>query len=163
MNSGRQVAMLIRQLSEVTGRNRAVLVEGSQGGVISGVVHSLRLTLAALVESGSSGPLLERGLRLVAQPRGGVELRQGNLLVPIPGQTFRSLLEVSGLCLVPGQVLLLDPGLARSIVEEALSTVSQEEVEIKGRKIRLLAASIGLEDGEHPDGRPSGRPAPSAA
>lgn len=163
MNLGGEVALIIRQLSDAANRNPAVSTDGRESSLITEVVDSLRLTLAALIQSHSSGPLEGAGLRLVAQHRGGIELRQAGLPLPISERHLKGILEQSGLALWPGQVLLLDHGLAKRIVEGALKAVSEEELEVRGRKIRILAASIGLEDPDPPDNFPKERHASSAA
>ena len=66
-------------------------------------------------------------------------------MLPIGQVLLRRLFEASGLDLEPGQFLLLDDALGTRILEEALGAVSREELDVRERKIRLLAASLGLE------------------
>jgi hypothetical protein len=104
-----------------------------------------------------------RGFSLWITATGDRVVRHREGILPVSKACLDGLLAEAGVTPRPGQVFLLDGGLVRVLVEEALGSLSQKEAELRNMKSRLVTASLEAEslDGP-PERRATNAPVPAA-
>ncbi len=124
MEAGRQLATLAQQID--VARRRADLDEGRTDLRLA-IVHTLRTTYLA-ISTGLDPRKDAAHLFIVLVSHAGEHLLlQGGLPVPINGTHLASIFAASGIELVPGQMLLLEPALAKEAIEEALGGLALQQ------------------------------------
>lgn len=96
-------------------------------GIVPAVLRTLRVTYLAL--SAGLDPHKDANHLFIVRvtPTGEHCLTQGGLPVPINSPYLAYLFWTAGVELVAGQILFLEPDLAKDAVEEALSTLALEQ------------------------------------
>jgi hypothetical protein len=121
------LATIARQIE--TTRNHAGIEErrGEGTGSIAAVLRSLRVTYVAL--STGFDPWKDANHLFLLRISGTGEhlLMQGGQPVPVNGPFLAYQFWTAGIELVPGQILLLEPELARDAIEEALGQLALEQ------------------------------------
>jgi hypothetical protein len=131
-------ALLIDQLAQATRELRASEALGKRSDGVRAVIRSLRRTLAAMAERGTTPDLGEVDFAVVCPREGEPDLRFQGRKLPVQGRLLRDCLGRAGIRLQPAQVLLMDPELGRRCVEESLVMLSVEEFRIRQAKASLL-------------------------
>lgn len=131
-------ALLVEQLAHATRQLRVLEFERRRTDVARSVIRSLRKTLSWIAEHGSVLDPSASDFVIKVSPNEGPELWYRGRRIPICPQPLREALELTGLELEPGQVLLSDQELARRIVEESLVRYSLEEFRLREMKSALL-------------------------
>src|SRR6185436_9009029 len=135
-------------------------------GIVPAVLRTLRVTYLALSAGLDPGKDANHLFTLQVSRTGHHALPQGGRPVPVNAPYLAYLFWIAGVELLPGQILFLEPDLAKDAVEEALSLLALEQaclererlrrrddpealrrLELRGnllwdRKIELLAASL---------------------
>jgi hypothetical protein len=117
--------------------------QGARGEKTDGtraLLRSLRLSLHAITAGIDPGEQSGTSFVLSVSGEGEVSLRRERHLVVLSGPSFRSLLQSARVSLVPGQVLLIEPALARWAIEDTLAEMVAEEFGLEKRRAELLAA-----------------------
>lgn len=152
------IERLLSILAEQIGRARAVALKkgpkGPEERHIEAVIESLRKTFACVAEGYDPRELGARaGFVCDADDRLQHFLRLHGRPVPVDGVWVEHLLSLAGVELVPGQAILVEPALAREMVETALGPSRMEcesERRDQGflfqRQVRLLAAAFAARD-----------------
>ena len=112
---------------------------GKDASVIDRIIGSLRLTLAAVLSGLDSCRMGPPGFVLEAGRDGEHEMKLGDRSVPVSGAYAGSLLREAGVELSPGQLILLDEGLVRELVEEALGRVARDQALAERERAELEA------------------------
>src|SRR5579872_4611186 len=133
MDAGRQLATLAKQIDAA--RRQADVDEG-RADLRLAVVHSLRTTYLA-ISTGIDPRRDAAHLFIVLVSQAGEHfLLQGGLPVPINGTHLASLFAASGVELIPGQMLLLEPQLAKEAIEEALRGLALQQALVDQERCR---------------------------
>lgn len=135
-----QLTWLADQIECAKSQARRARESGKDATAIERIVGSLRLTLAAMLA----------GLdpRQVDLPRFSLEvglgreheMKLGVQSVPVSAAYAKALLEEAGVELSPGQVILLEDGLVRDLVEEALGRIAYDQALAERERAALQAA-----------------------
>ncbi|HZE96734.1 MAG TPA: hypothetical protein VE981_06895 [Planctomycetota bacterium] len=124
MEAPRILSVLARQIE--IARTRSGFEEGSSSLPVA-ILDSLRITYLAL----SSGLDLRKDAAhlflLDVAPSGELALLQGGQPIPVNGGFLSELFGSAGIELLPDQILMLEPELAKQAVEEALSGVALDQ------------------------------------
>jgi hypothetical protein len=132
-------------------------------GIAAAVLRSLRVSYLAL--SAGLDPLKDANhlFTLHVTRRGDYSLTQGGDPVPVNAPYLAYLFWTAGVDLMPGQVLFLEPELAKDAIEEALGLLALEQASTErerlhrraepaalnllwDRKVELVAASLLAEE-----------------
>ena len=124
MEARRQLATLAKQIDVA---RRRVDVDGGRADLHRAVVHTLRTSYLALSTGLDPRKDAAHLFIVTVSHTGDTLLLQGGLPVPINGTHLASLFGASGVELVPGQMLLLEPELAKEAIEEALRSLAPEQ------------------------------------
>jgi hypothetical protein len=124
MEASRQLATLAKQIDLV--RRRADPSEG-RSDLDLPLIHSLRTTYLAISTGLDPRKDAAHLFILVVSHTGEHLLLQGGQPVPVNGPHLAALFGASGIDLVPGQMLLLEPDLAKEAIEEALGGLALEQ------------------------------------
>ncbi|HLY08671.1 MAG TPA: hypothetical protein VKW04_05100 [Planctomycetota bacterium] len=124
MEAPRQLATLAQQIDIV--RRRA---DGDEAGgeLALAFFHSLRTTYLAISTGLDPRKDATHLFLLLVSPSGEHLLLQGGQPVPVNGAHLASLFAGAGIELMPGQMLLLEPELAKESIEEALGRLALEQ------------------------------------
>ena len=155
------LSLIARQIDDA--RLHGVLLKGmgEECSQQQSILEGMRVTYWAL--SVGLDPLWDfpGAFVLEVTPWGEAGLRQDGRSVPIFEPYLEYVFAGAGIELRPGQVLLVDPGLAKQVIEEALGRIAREqalaswETSLQGpghlaetleRKIELVAASLAADD-----------------
>lgn len=133
------LSALARQMD--TARNHAGIGErrGDDENNAGAVLRTLRVTYLAL--STGLDPWKDAGhlFILTVNPTGEHVLSQGGVPVPVNSVFLAYLLWTAGVELVPGQLLLLEPELAKEAIEEALGILALEQAFTERERVRRRA------------------------
>jgi hypothetical protein len=105
-------------------------------GIIAAVLRSLRVTYLALsagLDPGKDAPHLF--ILQVTSP-GDHAVTQGGQPVPVNSPYVAYLFWTAGVELMPGQILFLEPDLAKDAVEEALGVLALEQAFVERERLR---------------------------
>jgi hypothetical protein len=121
------LSTIARQID--TAKNHAGIEErrGEGAGSIAAILRSLRVTYLALSTGLDPWRDASHLFILRVSPLGEHTLNQGGQPVPIDAPYLAYLFWTAGVELLPGQVLLLEPELAKDAIEEALGAVALEQ------------------------------------
>jgi len=161
MEHEEMLSLIARQIDEARLRGALLKRMGEDCGQAQSILEALRFTYWA--RSVGLDPLWDfpGAFVLEVSPWGEAGLRQDGRSVPIFGPYLEYVFSSAGIELRPGQVLLLDPGLAKQVIEEALGRIAREqafltwETSLQGpgqlaetleTKIELVAASLAADD-----------------
>jgi len=139
MNHHSQLSLLASQILCVKSRARRACLSGEDPLPIERIVGSLRLTLAAVLSGQSPKDVEAPAFVLEAGVVREHTVTLGDSTVPVSGSYLEALLRNAGLQLAPQQVLLLEAGLVRDLVDEALGRIAHDQAEIALEKARLEA------------------------
>jgi len=121
-----QLPVLSRQLEGMTSRAEAFRSrEQEQQDWFGAVLESLEST-RALIQRGVDPRSTVQDFVVEAAQDGKLMLKQSGLPVPIDEEYLRHVFETIGVDLVPGQLLLLDPRMAKWAIEESLWSLELE-------------------------------------
>ena len=114
--------------------------------------RSVRLSIAGILSGIPPADLAVLGFTCARVGSGTIVRHRGNIL-PVSGPGLSSLLSRNGIDLLPGDVFLLDPDLARCVIRRALGELSEqmrslgdvprhagERWRLRARKRRLILA-----------------------
>lgn len=125
-----------------TAKNHAGIEErrGDGAGSIAAILRSLRVTYVAL--SAGLDPRKDAAHLFILRvsDHGEHGLSQGGLPVPVDAPYLAYLFWTAGVELVPGQILLLEPELAKDAIEEGLGAVALEQAFTERERTRRRAA-----------------------
>ena len=124
MDARRQLATLARQLDVA---RRRVDVEESRADLHLALLNSLRTTYLAISTALDPRKDAVQLFLLTVLPGGEHLLLQGGQPVPVHGPHLASLFGASGIELLPGQFVLLEPEIAKDAIEEALRGLALEQ------------------------------------
>ena len=99
----------------------------------------LRLTLAAALSGLDPGKIEPQAFVLEAGPFREHTIKLGDRSVPVNGPYLEALLKQAGLKLEPQQVILLEAGLVRDLVEEALGRIALDQAMAEKERAELQA------------------------
>jgi len=135
-----QLSSLLAAQAQCAKSQAAALREvGQDASAIEKIVGSLRLTYAAVAQGllpEKAGP---EAFVLRIGRTGEHEVMLGDRQVPVSGPYIRVLFKEAGLALRPGQVILLEAGLVRDLLEEALARVAHDQAMAEREKAALEA------------------------
>jgi hypothetical protein len=151
MHSAGIVSTLAEQLLQARARATEARAKGMDARSIEAIGRSIRQTLCCIVQIRDPREVAMKGFSLVVNPTGETVVRHGERTLPASDPYLMSLLGEAGVELVPGQIILLDAGVAKLLVEEALGAMSLEEAQLRDAKSRLLAAFIEADSLEKVD------------
>lgn len=140
MEVKRLLSTLARQIE--IARNRSDVGE-APGALVSAVFHSLRVTFLALSTGLDPRKDVRHRFILIVTHTGEHLLLQGGPPVPVNGPFLASLFWAAGIDLVPGQILLIEPELAKAAVEEALGGLALEQALVDRDRLRRREALDG--------------------
>jgi hypothetical protein len=139
MNQESPLSLLAGQILCVKSHARRARESGEDPAPIDKIVGSLRLTLAAALSGRTPKDVDATAFVLEAGVVREHTVTLGDRSVPVSGSYLEALLHRAGLQLAPQQVLLLEAGLVRDLVEEALGRIAHDQAEIAREKARLEA------------------------
>jgi hypothetical protein len=141
METKRLFSTLARQIEAA--RSQAGFLEDEGDGVrlLEAIFRSLRVTYLALSTGLDPWKDTVHAFVLEVKENGDHVLHHGGHPVPVNSRHFEQLFWYSGIELLPGQVLLLDPELAKQAVEEALGRLALEHA-LAERERALRKAGI---------------------
>jgi hypothetical protein len=140
MDAKRSLSTLARQI-EIT-RNRSDF--GEDPDELAGAIfHSLRVTYLALSTGLDPRKDIRHRFLLTVSHTGDHLLLQGGQPVPVNGPFLSSLFWGAGLDLLPGQLLLVEPEIAKAAIEEALGGLSLEQALVERDRLRRREALDG--------------------
>jgi len=136
METRRALATIARQIES------AKILAGFEGGkretsgTIAAVLRTLRVTYLAL--SAGLDPCRDAHHLFILKvtSRGEHALTQGGLPVPVHSPYLVYLFWIAGVELMPGQILFLEPDLAKDAVEEALGVLALEQAFLERERLR---------------------------
>jgi hypothetical protein len=115
-----QLPVLSRQLDAMTGRAEAFRSrEKEEQDWFGAVLESLQST-RAMIQGGADPRSAIQDFVVEASVDGRLGLKQAGLAVPVDEEYLRHVFETVGVDLAPGQLLLLDPRMAKWAIEESL-------------------------------------------
>ncbi len=112
---------------------------GEDAPAIERIVGSLRLTFAAALAGLDPEGALPQAFVLEVGRLREHTMKLGDRPVPVSGAYLGALLREAGLELEPGQVILLEAGLVRDLVEEALGRIAHDQATVERDKAELEA------------------------
>ena len=139
MNQESPLSLLAEQILCVKSRARRARESGEDPAPIEKIVGSLRLTLAAALSGRTPKDVETPAFVLEAGIVREHTVTLGDRSVPVSGSYLEAILRTSGLQLAPRQVLLLEAGLVRDLVEEALGRIAHDQAEVAREEARLEA------------------------
>lgn len=121
------LSTIARQIE--TAKNHAGIEErrGDDDRSIGAILRSLRVTYVALSTGLDPWRDANHLFLLTVTPSGEYVLTQGGSPVPVNAPYLAYLFWTAGLELSPGQLLLLEPEIAKAAIEEALGAVALEQ------------------------------------
>lgn len=105
-------------------------------GTIAAVLRTLRVTYLALSAGLDPGKDANHLFILDVTSAGEYSLTQGGMPVPVNAPYLAYLFWTGGVELLPGQILFLEPQLAKDAVEEALGVLALEQAFIERERLR---------------------------
>jgi hypothetical protein len=139
------VSTLADQLVRVSQKIHEDWARGKDTRMSEAVARCLRKTLAAIAQLRTLEEVTSKGFSLSVMEDGTIFVRHSGRVLPIGTGFPRHLFKEQGIDLVPAQVLLLDPAVAKEIVEEALGDIAHQEARVRSAKALLVAASMSLD------------------
>jgi hypothetical protein len=140
MDAKRSLSTLARQIE--IARNRSDF--GEDPDELAGAIfHSLRVTYLALSTGLDPRKDIRHRFLLTVSHTGDHLLLQGGQPVPVNGPYLASLFWGAGLDLLPGQLLLVEPEIAKAAIEEALGGLSLEQALVERDRLRRREALDG--------------------
>ena len=139
------LSTIARQIE--TAKNHAGIEErrGDDNRSIGAILRSLRVTYVALSTGLDPWKDANHLFLLSVTPAGDFVLGQGGSPVPVNAPFLSYLFWTAGVELMPGQLLLLEPELAKAAIEEALGAVALEQAFAeRERHIRRAALDDAL-------------------
>lgn len=134
-----QLSQLAAQIECAKSHARRARESGMDASAIERIVGSLRLTLAATLSGLDPRRVVPTGFVLEAGRGREHEMKLGDQSVPVSAAYARALLGEAGLELAPGQVILLEDGLVRDLVEEALGRIAYDQAMAEKERAELEA------------------------
>jgi hypothetical protein len=138
---------LARQIEAVKNSGGTEARAADDPAIVSSVLRSLRVTYLALSAGMNPWWDADRLFLLQASESGDVTLYQGGSVVPVQPGFLPYLFWTAGVELFPGQLVLLEPELAKVSIEDALGTIAIEQAiadRERGRQRALLESSLAL-------------------
>jgi hypothetical protein len=125
-----------------TARNHAGIDErrGEGVGSIDAIFRSLRVTYLALSTGLDPWKDANHLFILCVSESGGHQLLQGGMPVPVNAPFLAYQFWTAGVELMPGQILLLEPELAKDAIEEALGQLALEQAFNERDRLKRRAA-----------------------
>ena len=105
-------------------------------GTIASVLRTLRVTYLALSAGLDPGRDAHHLFILNVTTTGEHALTQGGQPVPVNSPYLAYLFWIAGVELMPGQILFLEPDLAKDAVEEALGVLALEQAFVERERLR---------------------------
>jgi hypothetical protein len=140
---------IVSRLAEglIGAQERASLerAKGREPRMALAVIRSLRRTLASIVQLRDPRVVGATGFLLTVSSEGEPVVRHVGRTLLIPGSLVRELFKEAGAELGAGQVILLDPEVAKSMIEDALAALSREEAGLREEKSKLLQAYLAAD------------------
>ena len=136
------VSTLVEQLVSASTRADEAKESGQDVGMIKMIIRSLRQTLASIGQRRNLAEVGAKGFVLMTDHSEEPSVRYAGRTVPISTSYLRSLLSEAGVDLRPYQIILLDRGLVRDLVEEALAANAQEDMRVRFRKSLLRDVAL---------------------
>lgn len=136
----RSLSTIARQID--TAKNHAGIEERRSDGAgsIASVLRSLRVTYVALSTGLDPWRDASHLFILKVAESSEYQLSQAGLPVPVNAPFLSYLFWTAGVELVPGQLLLLDPELAKEAIEEALGAIALEQAFTERERLKRRAA-----------------------
>lgn len=136
MDTRRALETLARQIDAVRVLSGFEGRKWESSGVGPAVLRTLRVTYLAL--SAGLDPWTDAGhlFILKVNSAGHHALTQGGLPVPVNAPYLAYLFWTSGVELLHGQILILEPDLAKDAVEEALGVLAREHAFVERERLR---------------------------
>jgi hypothetical protein len=128
-----RLELILRQLHEVQAQLLLQVQRCESTWGTAAILRSLRLSLRALT-SGVDPDEAPASFVLFAGRNGEAFLRRDTHMALLSGTYLRDLLARAGVALVPGQELLLEPGLARRAIEESLGCIASESRAVEEKR-----------------------------
>jgi hypothetical protein len=134
------------QLVKVVEQVGAQTSRGENTDRTLGLLRSLRLTLGALL--GGIDPVggLTSSFVLSVSDQRRMVLRRDHHLATLTGTFFPSMFRLGGISPPPGQVLFVEPEVARRAIEDSLGETLAEEFRIARERTELRTALQGSSD-----------------
>jgi len=141
MEHGDLVELIQQQILESQALLEAQMRRGERTSDTVNLLRSLRITLR-LLSSGidPEGEAATSFVRSISE-EGQALLRRDGHVVGISA-AFLQFLRHTGVGLVAGEVLLVEPELARRTIEDSLGELAQEELQIQRKRENLTAALL---------------------
>jgi hypothetical protein len=139
------LSTIARQIE--TAKNHAGIEErrGDDNRSIGAILRSLRVTYVALSTGLDPWRDANHLFLLTVSPIGEYELTQAGSPVPVNAPFLAYLFWTAGVELAPGQLLLLEPELAKAAIEEALGAIALEQAFAeRERQVRRAAIEEAL-------------------
>lgn len=157
MESEGIVSRLAHQVACATRRMGEERAKGLEVQMTPSIIRSLRMTLASIVQLGDPREVGAQGFVCLVDQAAEPSVRHLGRTLPVSGPYLRHLFGGAGVELAPGQVILLDAGIVRNVVEEALVAIGREEAEIRDQKMKLVAAHLASDALDPEDAFPAGQ------
>lgn len=139
-----QLPVLSRQLESMS--HRADLFQSrdqEERDWFSAVLESLRST-HRMITSGSDPREAVRDFVLEVSETGKLQLKQAGLRVPVDDDYLEHVFLTMGVSLAPGQLLLLEPRMAKWAIEESLWGLELDRAMAGSRELTELPLTAGL-------------------
>jgi len=133
------LATIARQIE--TAKNHAGIEErrGEEEGSIGEILRSLRITYVAFSTGLDPWKDANHLFLLRVSANGEHHLTQAGLPVPVNAPYLAYLFWTAGVELAPGQLLLLEPELAKKAIEEALGSLALEQAFAERERLQRRA------------------------
>ena len=134
-----QLSLLAAQIECAKSQARRARKSGEDDAPIKRIVASLRLTLAAVLSGVDPGKANPQAFVLEAGRHREHTIKLGDRSVPVSGPYLEALLKQAGLKLESEQVILLEAGLIRDLVEEALGRIAHDQAIAEKERAEIQA------------------------
>jgi hypothetical protein len=131
------IEQLNLQIVKVQEQLGSQMARGEKPDRTAGLLRSLQLTLRAISAGVDPEDEVASSFLLSASREGQVILRRDGHLVALTGPFVRSLFRLAGVSLEPGQLLLIEPELAKWAIEDSLGATLAEEFWLETRRCQL--------------------------
>ena len=164
MDTSGSASSLVRALLRVLDRRDRLRLAGEDTTGSEAVARTLRTTFAAAAQLGAIHEVARTGFSLQVSLDGFPVLGHLGRSLPVDPAVVEHLFKDAGAGLERGQVLLLDPAIAKIAVDEALGDCASQETRLRADRMALAAASLAADGliGAVPPARVASRPASSS-
>ncbi len=153
-----QLVLIARQIEEARVQVDLARKMGEDPELVRLILGGLRLTYLAMSVGLEPRRDMSPGFSMEVLRGGETVLLMDSEPVPVFGPYLEYVFSGAGIELSPGQTLLVEPGLAKHVIEEALGRLAREQAwldwempsgglgELLEKKLDLVAASLFADD-----------------